>query len=155
MTYYVTKPAIDTLKAYIIANYDTYLQLIRIASSYRELPKIVTVEVGNDYDAKGKLKPFVLIDPVGASIDDEGIGCIPTIVTLDVIFAIEGCDSETVTEYSECYADAFVSMFLTDDTLGDGVFHASVKDIEYFPGGTGTIKYVLLNVELTVETDRS
>jgi len=155
MTYYEIKPAIDTLKTYIEANYETYLALIRTASGFRELPKIAKVNVGNDYNEKGRVKPFILIDPVNATIDDEGIGCMETVINIDVLFACEGATPEIITEYTECYADAFVSMVLSNDTLGDGVQHISVRDIAYYPGGTGTVKYVLLNVEVTVETDRS
>jgi len=155
MTYYVTKPAIDTLIAYIKANYETYLALIRTASGFRELKKIATVKVGNDYTAKGLVRPCVTVDPVKNTPDDERIGCIPSEIGIEILLTCEASTGELALEYTECYADAFVSMVLSNDTLGGAVQHISVVDIEYYPGGTGTEKRVLLVVELTVKTDRS
>ena len=155
MTYYVTKPAVDNFKAYINANYETYLALIRTASGYRELTRMAKVCIDNDYVGKGRVKPYMILDPSNNTPDDEGSGCIESVLNFDVIIACEGASSEEVTGHSMCYADAFQSMILSDDTLGDTVQHASVVDFEYYTGGVGMIKYVLLNVELTVNTDRS
>lgn len=155
MTYYVSKPTSDLLIAYIKANYETYLALIRTASELREIPKITVVKKGNDYTNKGLVKPFILVDPVATPIDDEAVGCVHSMFNYDIIIAVDGYDNEQITDYAECYGDAFISMILSNDRLGSQVYHASVKDIEHFPGGTGTIRYVLLNLEITIETDRS
>ncbi len=155
MTYYVSKATSDLLIAYIKSNYETYLALIRTASGLLEIPRIEQIKKGNDYTQKGLLKPFMLIDPVSTPIDEEAVECIHSELLYDVLIAVDGYDNEQVTEYSECYADAFISMILSNDRLGSQVYHASVVNIESFPGGTGTIRYVLLSLEITVETDRS
>jgi len=129
----------------------TYYSVIRDEFDGRK----IAVKVGNDYTAKGLVRPCVTVDPVKNTPDDERIGCIPSEIGIEILLTCEASTGELALEYTECYADAFVSMVLSNDTLGGAVQHISVVDIEYYPGGTGTEKRVLLVVELTVKTDRS
>lgn len=145
------------LKQYLLDNYDTYADLLRSAASEPSLPTIKSVEIGNDYTKKGLVKPFIMLDPVRMIIDDEAIGLVNSDLSIDVLFAVESYSytDEQASKWVMLYADAFQSMVLSDDTLGDEIAHASVEDIEFYPGGTGTTKYVLLNVVISIETDRS
>lgn len=155
MIYYVSKPTSDLLIEYIKTYYETYLDLIRTASGLYEIPRIQQIKKGNYYSQKGLLKPFMLIDPVSVPLDDEAVECVHSELLFDVLIGVDGFDNEKLIEYTECYGDAFISMILSDDRLGDQVYHASIVNIEPFPGGTGVIRYVLLSLEITIETDRS
>lgn len=143
------------LKQYLLDNYDTYADLLRSAASEPSLPTIKSVEIGNDYTKKGLVKPFIMLDPVRMIVDDEAIGLVNSDLSIDVLVAADSYTDEQASKWVMLYADAFQSMVLSDDTLGDEIAHASVEDIEFYPGGTGTTKYVLLNVVISIETDRS
>jgi hypothetical protein len=154
MTHYTAWDVMTMLEDYIDSNYETYVALIRTAASDTRVPKVKTVEIGNDYTRKGLTKPFIMIDPVRMNIDDETVGLVVSDFNIDVLIAVESFTDEEATKWATLYGDAFVSMVLSDDTLGDEVAHASVSDIEFYPGGTGNTKYVLLNMVLSIETER-
>lgn len=155
MTNYVVWDALTKLKSYIESNFETYAALLRTAASDSELPAIRNVVIGNDYSRKGLVKPFIMIDPVRMDPEDETVGTVLSELNIDILIAAESFTDEKATKWVTLFADAFQSMILSDDTLGDEFYHASVEDIEFYPGGTGQTKYVLLSVVLSIETDRS
>ena len=153
MKYYVAKPAIDALTAHIQANLQTFIEQISEESGIL-LEPIASVGVGNDYEKVGKQKPFILIDPTTDEIDDVAIGTVVTSLGYDVLIAVSGGTEETAITKVDLYKDAFISMILSDDFLSDLVDHASVNRVDHFPGGTGTTKYILLALTITIEQRR-
>lgn len=148
-------PTMTMLKAYILNNFDAFVASIASAVEVSDIPIIQSVEIGNDYTRNGLRKPFVMIDPVRSIPDDETVGIVADDLSFDILIAIDSYTDGEATMWVSLYADAFLSMILSDDTLGDQVSHASIEDREFFPGGTGTTKYVLLNLMISIETDRS
>lgn len=155
MTYYTVWDVLTNLQDYVQENFETYAALLRTAATEQKLPKVRSVEIGNDYTRKGLTKPFIMLDPVRMVIDDETVGVVNSDLNIDVLIAVESYTDEQAAKWSALMADSFESMILSDDTLGDVVAHASVTDIEFYPGGIGSTKYVLLSLVLSIETDRS
>ncbi len=155
MNFYKTLPTVKGLRDYIIKNYDTYLEQLRTSSEEYDLPCINSVEIGTDYTSKGRSKPFILIDPASMNPEDDMPGHIEAVMAVDVLIAVDGYTDTSASEKAMLYADAFLSMVWADQYLGCLVIHATPTQVDYFPGGTGNVKYILINLLLTVEESRS
>lgn len=154
MTFYVSKPTTDALIAYIEANFQTYLDLVATASAVTLAPLTNVDRGGADFESKHHLMPFCLIEPLGMEISDELPTYVEIVLRYDILLAVDGFQESDALTLLECYQDAFVAMTLSDDTLSGAVDHISVKNIEQFPGGSGTTKYAILAVEVTVTQGR-
>jgi hypothetical protein len=152
-TFYTSKILTDAVLAMIEDQYPTHIAALESASGLT-LKAIETVKVGVDYLAKGLFKPFVLIDPRRMSIDDEGVGVVRGTAIYDIVIAYDGYSEEDATTAVQLYADAFVDMVMSDDYLNSTVDHASVTDIEYYPGGSGITRYAILGLELILDIER-
>jgi len=153
MSFYVSKPVTDAFLAELEASYNTNLQVLADAAGV-QLLDLATIKVGADYAAIGIKKPALLLDPVSMEIDDEAVGIITAKMLFEVVFIIDGHKEDDAIVRAELYADALVGMVTSDDFLGSAVTHASVPRIEYFPGGSGTSRYAVLDVEITLEQGR-
>lgn len=151
--FYVSKPVDDALKEEIENEYQTYLTSIEDASGLT-LRSIETIKYGTDYQAKGLIKPFILIDPRRMDVDDEAVGIVSARFIYDVVFAYDGFDEEDAVVATKLYADAFISMVISDDFFGGNLDHASVKNVEYYPGSSSVGRYAVLELELTLEIER-
>jgi hypothetical protein len=153
-SFYVSKPVMDALYESLKDDYKTYLQDMATTSGMK-LDAIKLVKISNDYAATGLQKPCILMDIVSCEIEDEGVGIVGATLMFEVVFIIEGMKEDDLTYRTMLYADALVSMVTSDDYLGGDVVHASVPRIEYYPGGTGTTRYAVADVEITYEIERS
>lgn len=152
-TFYVTKVVTDALLAQIDANYRTYLDLIETESGVT-LKSVETVKVGNDYNAKGLDKPFILIDPRRMAVNDEAMGIVQGIYTYDIMIAYDGFEEEDAAEAIQLYCDAFISMVISDDYFTSTVDHASINSAEWYSGASAQTKYAVLELELTLDIER-
>ena len=152
-TFYVSKVVIDALQAQITANFQTYLDLIATASGY-ELKEIETVKIGSDYASKGIDKPFILIDPRRMDVDDEAIGLVRGTYIFDIMIAYDGFDEEDAVYAVQLYADAFISMVISDDYFTNTVDHASVNSVEYYPGSSYMTRYAVLEFQIELDIER-
>lgn len=153
MRYYVAKPAIDALLAHIEINLHTYIEdLSEVSGVYLE--PIQYIGVGNDFEKTGRAKPFLLIDPTSDAIESQIVGTVVTELSYDVLIAVTGNSEDNAIAKTALYKDAFISMILSDDFLSDLVDHAEVTRVDHYPGGTGTVKYILLALTITVEQRR-
>ncbi len=155
MNYYKTKPLMAGLKSYIETHYETYLDQIRASSETHDLPTIVSVEIGGDYEKKGKAKPWMILELDQILPEDQEVGRIEAGYSIDVAIAVDGYTEETAEEKVHLYTDAFLSMLWADQYLGCLVINTQVRVVDNFPGGTGNVKYILINLLLTVEEARS
>ena len=153
VNFYASKPMTDALVAEITDQYPTYLSAIATASGMTLRP-VETVKVSIDYTSKGIEKPCILIDPRRLDIEDETSGRIGAIYTYDIVIGYDGFDEEEAADAVQLYADAFVSMVVSDDYFSGQLDHASVKNIEYYPGGSLVSRYAVLQLELTLEIER-
>lgn len=153
MIFNASKPITDALINEIEDNYDTYLQLIAEANDY-ELKSIETIKLGTDYQAKGLEKPAILIDPRRMSVEDTLIGEVAAGYVFDVIFCYDGYSEEDAATAVQMYADAFTSMVISDDYFQGNLEHATVNDVEYYPGGSALARYAVLELELILEIER-
>jgi len=152
-TFYSSKVILDALTDQIDNNYQTYLDLIATASGY-ELKSIETVKVGSDYLAKGIEKPFILIDPRRMDVDDETIGLVRGRYLFDIMIAYDGFEEEDAVYAVQLYADAFISMVISDDYFTSTVDHASVNSVEYYPGSSFMARYAVLELEIELDIER-
>jgi len=151
--FYASKVVTDSLVAQIDANYQTYLSLIETASGM-ELKSINTVKVGADYQAKGMMRPFILIDPQRMDVDDEAMGIVRADYTYTVLIAYDGFAEEDAVTAVQLYADAFISMVISDDYFTSTVDHASVTGVEYYPGSSVQTRYAVLDLVITLDIER-
>jgi hypothetical protein len=151
--FYVGKPITDALVAEIEDNFNTKLQEIADVSK-TILEPIITIKIGADYASTGLEKPAIIIDPVSLAIEDEAVGIISAIKTFEIVIIVDGFAEDDAIVRAELYADALIGMVTSDDFLGGEVTHASVPRVEYFPGGSGTSRYAVLDVEITLEQGR-
>lgn len=153
-SFYVSKPVMDALKDSLKANYNTHLQSLA-SSSGMKLDAIKVVKISNDYSATGLQKPCILMDVVSCDVEDEAVGIVSGTLTFEIVFIIEGQKEDDLTYRTMLYADALVSMITSDDYLESSVTHASVSRIEYYPGGTGSTRYAIADVDIAYEIERS
>lgn len=153
MMFYISKPITDALLAEIDESYNTHLQAIA-ATSKVKLERLRSIKVGADYAASGLEKPALLLNPLSTDIDDEAVGIVTATMAFEAVFIISGFKEEDGITLAQLYADAFVGMVASDDFLGGEVTHAEVTRIEYYPGGTGTTRYAVLDVNITLEQGR-
>lgn len=153
MIFYASKPITDALKTEIASNYQTYLSEIE-SKAKMSLKSLQDVKVGVDYQSKRLEKPFCLIDPKRLDIDDEAVGIVNAVYGFDVVFAFDGFDEEDAATAIQLYADAFVSMVQSDDFFGGKVDHATVPNIEYYPGASSVARYAILELDITLEIER-
>jgi hypothetical protein len=153
MRFYVSKPITDAFIAELEDNYNTYLQDIADTSKIL-LDELQTLRVGADYASTGLAKPSLLLNPLSLEIDDEAVGIVSAKMMFEAIFIVDGFAEDDAIVRAELYADALIGMVTSDDFLGGEVTHASVPRVEYFPGGSGTSRYAVLDVEITLEQGR-
>ena len=148
-----TETTLDILKDFLTEKIEGYLQEIRNETT-EELPAFSSIMIGQDYTKRGKVKPFILIDPALNDIDEEGQGVISAAYQIDVLVVVDGYDDEIVSRRCMRYADAIQFCLLDDDTLDGEVYHCRVNSVEYFPGGSGNEKYALLSLTVMREVPR-
>lgn len=154
MTYNLSKTVNDLLIAYVEANYQGYVDTIATANGV-SLDSLTSVGIGGPaFMDKNKRKPYMLVEPVGEDIDDQIAGSVEVTMRYDVLIEALAPNEETALTAVGLYKDAFVSMILSDDTLGGEVDHAKVTNVEQYPGGSGTSKFILMAVEITVSQGR-
>lgn len=152
--YNFSKPMADLMVSYTEANYQTYSDAIAAANSVT-LDSMTSIAIGGSaFMDKNKRKPYILIEPVSEDIDDQIGGSIEAVMRYDVLIEAVAPNEETALTAVGLYKDAFVSMILSDDTLGGEVDHAKVTNVEQYPGGSGTSKFILMAVEITVSQGR-
>ncbi|MCF7944726.1 MAG: hypothetical protein K9L75_04240 [Spirochaetia bacterium] len=148
-----TEKTLDTVKTFIQQHIDPYLQQIRDETG-EELPALTSISIGQDYTKRGRMKPFVLIDPMLLTPDDEAQGVIGGSYNIDLLIAVDGYTDEITSRRAMRYADALADCIFDYDSLDGQVYHARINNIEYFPGGTGTEKYVLISISVMQEMNR-
>ena len=154
MTYNVSKPINDLLKSYVEDNYQTYVDIIATANAVT-LKALTSVEIGGTVAVhKTHEKPYMIIEPIGEDVTDTLPGQIESTIRYDVLIEADGYQEDDALTLVGLYKDAFCSMVFSDDTLGGEVDHASVTNIEQYPGGSGTSKYIMIAVEITVSQGR-
>jgi len=153
-TFYVSKPITDALLQALRENYPDHVKAMATSSGMR-MDAIKTIKISNDYAAIGLQRPAILVDPVSAEIEDEAVGIVSAKLLYEVVFIIDGQQEDDLTYRTMLYADALVGMITSDDYLNSEVTHASANRIEYYPGGTGTTRYAIVDVEITLEIERS
>ena len=153
MRYYVAKPAIDAILAHINENLQSFINdLSEVSGVYLE--PVQYIGVGNDLEKTGRAKPFLLIDPTSDAIETQIVGTVSTELSYDVLIAVTGNSEDSAIAKTALYKDAFISMILSDDFLSGMVDHADVTRVDHYPGGTGTVKYILLALTITIEQRR-
>ena len=154
MTYYTSKYYTDILLSYIRTYYQTYLDAIATTSGVT-LKSLSGADLGGpNFASKNRPRPYLLIEPMGEDIDDTLPGRIESVLRYDALIEADGFQEEDALILVGLYKDAFCSMIFSDDTLSGYVDHASVTNIEQYPGGSGTSKYILMAVEITVSQGR-
>ena len=154
MTYYVSKSTNDILKNHINTYYQTYLDAIATLSGV-VLKSLTSVEIGGSgFADKNRERPYMIIEPVADEIDDELPGNVESVLKFDILVEADAFQESEALTLVGLYKDAFVSMIISNNTLAGEVTHARVRNIEQFPGGTGTSKYILMAVEITVDQGR-
>ncbi len=155
MNYYKTRPLMAGLKDYVEAHFETYLAQIRNEASFHDLPSLASVDIGGDYEKKGKARPWMILELDQILPEDQETGWIEAGYSIDVVIAVDGFTEETAEEKVHLYADAFMSMIWADQQMGCLTTNAEIRVVDNFPGGTGNVKYILINLLLTVEEARS
>jgi len=148
-----TETTLDMVKDTIADNIGSYLQGIRDETE-QELPAFTSIEIGQDYTKRGRVKPFVIIDPAQLTPDEEAQGVFSGAYQIDVLVAVDGWDDEVVSRRCMRYADALMALIFDHDTLDDQVYHVQFNSVEYFPGGSGNEKYAILSITVIREEER-
>ncbi len=151
MMYYIAKPTMETLKSHFESHYKDFIDAIAEKAGVT-LEGMNTIDIGADYEKKGIPKPYLLIDLAQLVPDYAAAGMVKGTLHIDVLIAVEGYTDTAASEKASLYADAITAMIFADDTLNSNVQHIAVNQIDFYPGGTGNLKYVLVSLLLDVET---
>lgn len=154
MTYQVSYLTDKAFLAFVSANLDTYIDLVATSASV-SMAHLRSTEIGGSgFVLKSRQKPFLIMEPEADEINDDLPGNVETILNYGVLICSDGSREDDAIVMSRLYKDAFVSMILSNDTLGGAVTHVSVRNVQHFPGGAVTERYTLLAVEITVDQRR-
>jgi len=154
MTYQVSSLTDTAFLAFVQANLDTYIDLVA-TSSGKSMPHLRSAEIGGSgFALKARQKPFLILEPESDEINDELPGNVETILNYGVLICSSGTAEDEAITISRLYKDAFVSMILSNNTLGGAVTHITVRNVQHYPGGVVTDRYAMLAVEITVDQRR-
>lgn len=153
MSFYVSKPVTDYLLDYIKDNFHTYIATKETESGIVLKDFTSVARGGANFERHNKTKPFCLLEPQGIEVSDE-LPYFEATVNYDVLIAIDGFQDTESQTLAELYQDAFIDMIIDDDTLGGQVTHVTISNVEQYPGGTGSIRYVVLALAVTIQQGR-
>lgn len=152
MTFLQSYKLTNGLRQYTQDYLGTYITLVA-GEAGKDLALMSSVGIGTDYEKSGRKHPYVLIAPSDLKPDyDEYQGMVESAFTADCLIAVDGFSSAAVLEHSLLYADAYMSMISSDDTLKGLCDHAEVSSIGYFPGGTGNRMFTVISIVLITQT---